>query len=109
MIVNNLYTDIPEQLPDELFQTLWRNQNLRVERIVSKGHCSEPGQWYNQDWDEWVVLLRGGAKLEFADGQWLELQPGDYLLLEARQKHRVVCTDPDTETIWLAIHSPVAS
>lgn len=36
---------------------------VRVERIVSQGHVTPPGQWYDQDWDEWVSLLSGAARL----------------------------------------------
>jgi len=104
-VTGNLYTSIPGQLPEELFEALLERPGCRLERIVSRGHVTPEGQWYDQAWDEWVVLLKGTARLAI-EGQVAELslQPGDYLLLPAHQRHRVVWTDPLTETIWLALH-----
>lgn len=105
MDVGNLYTLIPEVLPAERFDELIAEPGFCLERIVSKGHATPPGEWYDQDQAEWVVLLTGGAALRF-DGQEdpIELQPGDYVLIPAHAKHRVEWTAPGTETVWLALH-----
>ncbi|HEV3339663.1 MAG TPA: phosphoribosylaminoimidazole carboxylase, partial [Pirellulales bacterium] len=71
----NLFADIPKQLPDELFTTLVQAGNVRIERIVSLGHASPPGFWFDQDQHEWVVLLAGAARLRVED-QEIELKPG---------------------------------
>ena len=82
-----------------------RGGAFRLERIVSKGHTTPPGQWYDQDRDEWVVLLKGEAKLEVeGQPQPVGLKPGDHIKLAAHCKHRVAWTDPEQETIWLALH-----
>jgi cupin 2 domain-containing protein len=102
----NLFAAIPAALPEELLHTLWQTPELRIERIVSRGHVTPPGQWYDQDADEWVVLLRGSAVLRI-DGREepLELRPGDYVLLPAHLRHRVEWTDPAQDSIWLAVHA----
>ena len=107
MNLGNLFAGIPSQaLPEELLQTLWRTPNLRVERIVSHGHATPAGQWYDQDADEWVVLLSGsaGLRIEGHEEVW-EMRPGDYVLLPAHLRHRVEWTDANAETVWLAIHA----
>jgi len=97
----SIYHGIPTSLPSELCQTLLEKPILRIERIVSRGHSSD---WYDQDNDEWVMLLQGEARLTFADGGELRLTAGDYLLIPAHCKHRVDWTAPDRDSIWLAIH-----
>ncbi len=100
----SLLGDIPASIPEELFQTLLEKPSLRIERILSHGHHSAEGQWYDQDEDEWVLLLQGQARLGFVDAEPVELKPGDYLLLPAHCQHRVEWTPADITTIWLAIH-----
>ena len=101
--MKNLYQNIPKDLPTELFETLIKTDNIHIERIVSKGHASEPGFWYDQASHEFVILVQGTASLAFED-RTIELTPGDYLTINPHQKHRVAWTDPDQPTLWLAIH-----
>jgi len=103
--IQNIVADIPEQLPNELFTTLLQNPQLKMERIVSKGHCNAKDDWFEQAEAEWVFLLQGKAVLEFAAASELKtLNAGDYLLIPAHCKHRVDWTEPEKETIWLALH-----
>ena len=96
---------IPDDLPQELVTTLQRAGGLRIERIVSQGHASPPDFWYNQDENEWVVLLEGApACSSKASLEPVELRRGSYLNIPAHVKHRVAWTDPDEKTVWLAIH-----
>lgn len=99
-----IFTDIPAQLPIELCQTLFSKPTIRIERIVSKGHCSAENEWYDQNQDEWVILLQGEARLTFAQSAPVDLKSGDYLLIPAHCRHRVEWTNPDIESVWLAIH-----
>ena len=99
----NLFVDLPEHADAELFTTLLNNPHCRIERIVSYGQSSPDGFWYEQPWDEWVLLVDGSAELD-VDGQLITLAPGDHLLIPAGQKHRVTRTDLEMPTIWLAIH-----
>ena len=95
---------IPKQLPEEFAEVLARGHDVRVERIVSRGHRSPAGFWYDQDEDEWVVVLAGAAKLRFEGrDDRVKLLPGDYVNIPAHARHRVEWTDPHKETIWLAV------
>jgi cupin 2 domain-containing protein len=101
----NILNGISPTLSEELFTTLHRAKGLRIERIVSRGHCSAPGFWYDQDENEWVLVLQGSAAIQFeADSEPVELQPGSYLNIPAHARHRVVSTSPTETTVWLAIH-----
>ena len=88
----------------ESFTELVRTGEARVERIASRAVTN--GDWYEQAWPEFVLLVAGSAALEFADGTTRELKPGDWALLPAQCRHRVAWTDPANETIWLAVHLP---
>ncbi len=105
MNVNNFLDDIPADLPEELFTPLLTASNFRVERIVSHGHASPPGFWYDQDDNEWVLVIDGSATIEFEEQpEPVQLRPGSYLNIPAHARHRVVSTDPNQKTVWLAIH-----
>ena len=93
----------PEQ-GAESFVELARAGGARVERIASRAVTN--GEWYEQAWPEFVLLVAGGAALEFADGSSREMKPGDWALLPALCRHRVAWTDPAGETLWLAVHLP---
>ncbi len=105
MIIKNLFMHITQASDSEVFETLLQTDALKLERIVSTGQATPPGQWYDQDRDEWVVLLSGSAGLRI-DGEWdiRVLKPGDYLLIPAHTRHRVEWTETGTETVWLALH-----
>jgi cupin 2 domain-containing protein len=83
----------------ERFDVLARFGAAEIERILSS--AVPDGGWYEQAHDEWVVLLRGNARLE-VDGQILELGAGDYLSLPAYTRHRVIETS--SGAVWLAVH-----
>jgi len=99
----NLFTDLPAGLPEELFTTLMQAPDVRIERIVSRGHQSPDGFWYDQRTGEWAIVLKGAARIELED-RAVEMKPGDYLDIPAHTKHRVAWTTPDEPTIWLAVH-----
>lgn len=101
----NLFDLSGSETDSERFDTLLTQAGVTVERIVSWGQATPEGQWYDQNWDEWVLVVSGMAGLLFSDApDLIELKPGDSLFLPAHRKHRVVWTDPDNPTIWLAIH-----
>jgi cupin 2 domain-containing protein len=99
---SNLFADLPRQLPDELFTTLLDAADVRIERIVSHGHASPEGFWYDQDRHEWVVVLKGTAGLRFED-ETIEMRAGDFVNIPAHRKHRVEWTAPDEPTVWLTV------
>lgn len=101
-MLSNLFSDFSTVLPSELFETLLEAKSLRIERIVSHGHSSPDGFWYDQDQFEFVVLLKGAARLRFEDDE-IAMEPGDFINIAAHRRHRVEWTTPDEPTIWLAI------
>ncbi len=98
----NLFEEIPADLPEELFTVLAENENVKIERIVSAGHASPSGFWYDQDQNEWVLLVSGFAVLTVGDER-VELNTGDHLLIPAHQRHRVESTSTTEKTIWIAV------
>lgn len=99
---SNLFADLPTQLAAELVQVLAAAPGVRIERIVSLGHASSPEFWYDQDEAEWVVVLKGAARLRFEDGT-VEMRPGDHITIPAHRRHRVEWTKTDETTVWLAV------
>lgn len=102
--IGNLFQYLPAQLPEEVTQCLLSSGQLRIERIVSRGHCSKPDFWYDQDQAEWVVVLQGEARLRFDEAdRCVHLRSGMYVNIAAHEKHRVEWTKPDEDTVWLAV------
>lgn len=104
MTSGDLLHDLPDDLPEELVETLVENDSVRIERIVSTGHTSPEGFWYDQPRREFVVILKGHARLDFDDGESLELEPGGWADIPAHRRHRVAWTTPGEPTVWLAVH-----
>ncbi len=102
--VENIFLDIPKFLEEELFQQIIESPHISIERIISKGHTSPDIGWYDQEKNEWVIILKGKAVVSFLHESSVTLSKGDYITIPAHKKHRVDWTDPDIETIWLAIH-----
>jgi cupin 2 domain-containing protein len=102
--VANLFAGVPPSLPAELTEVLADRGHVRIERIVSRGHRSPDDFWYDQAEHEWVVVLAGRARVAFDDERDpVTLGPGDFLDIAAHQRHRVEWTDPNADTIWLAV------
>ena len=101
----NLFSNIPDSFPDEIIETLLEKKNLKLERILSSGQSTPAGKWFDQETDEWVVLLKGKAGLRFEnESEVIELTPGDHLMIPAHKKHRLEWTDEKQKTVWLALH-----
>ena len=103
-VMHNLFADCPHRIPEELVETLTDTKHVRIERIVSHGHASPDDFWYDQQEHEWVVVLKGEAKLLFeGDNDPIHMRPGDHINIPAHRKHRVEWTTPDEPTVWLAV------
>jgi cupin 2 domain-containing protein len=97
--------NFPSQFSEqEVFEPLLRGKNISIERIISTGQVTPPGEWYDQDRDEWVTILQGEAILGYADGSTIQLKVGDYVFLPTHLKHRVEYTSTEPPCIWLAVH-----
>jgi len=104
MILGNVFRSIPEDLTEEVFDILAQSKDVKIERIVSKGQSSPSSRWYEQEQNEWVIVLKGEAVISFEHGKEIDLKVGNYINIPAYTKHRVNWSDPNTETIWLAVH-----
>ncbi len=102
--MKNIFADIPSDLTTEVFESLVDSDKVKVERIISKGHSSPQSGWYDQDTNEWVIVLKGEAIILFDDQRSYHLKVGDHLKIKTHQKHKVSWTAADVETIWLAVH-----
>lgn len=103
--MNNIFEDIPNKIPEELFEILFENKSIKIERIVSFGHTTPENEWYDQTKNEWVILLSGASELLFEDSnEALKMEPGQFIFIPAHKKHRVIYTAEDKESVWLAIH-----
>ena len=105
MKVKNIFSDVPQSVPEEIFENLISSENCKSERIVSRGHTTPEEKWYDQDKNEFVLILRGNAELLFKEkNELVKMKEGDYVNIPAHKKHRVEKTSTEKETIWLVIH-----
>ena len=102
-IPQNLFENLPRG-EVEIFLELLNTPNIRVERIVSTGQASPDGFWYEQPQDEWVIVLRGAARLRIEPDEIVEMREGSFVNIPAHKRHRVEWTDPNQVTVWLAVH-----
>lgn len=102
--LKNIFENISPKLSTELFEEILKTKEFKLERIVSEGHASPVNFWLDQKYSEFVLILSGSAKISFDNGKIFELNPGDYLIINAHQKHRVDWTNPDQKTFWLTLH-----
>ena len=99
--VGNIFR-LPDKLPpEELFQTVLDNDRVLIERVVSTGQVTPSEEWYDQERDEWLIVLQGEGELSYEDGNRIRLTTGDYLFIPAHQKHRVEYTSSEPPCIWL--------
>ena len=96
----NLFT--PVTRTDEEFVEILKSGQVRIERIVSEGHVSPPGFWYDQNEWEYVAVLQGSAELETLNGK-IWLNAGDWVMIPAHEKHRVSYTSSEPPCVWLAV------
>lgn len=102
--MNNFLADLPPGGDEEIFTDVLRRPGVRIERIISFGQATPEDAPHDQDHDEWVLLLKGAAALWIEGEGERTLQPGDYVLIPARRRHRVLWTARAGPTVWLAAH-----
>lgn len=101
--MKNIFDSIPSEINEEIFEDLVKGENVRIERILSKGQVSPENGWYDQDENEWVIVLEGTGIVAFEDGREIKLEKGDFINIPRHQKHKVLWTDPENVTVWLAV------
>jgi len=103
--VKNIFKHIPDDMKEELTEVLLETKAVKIERIVSRGHSSPPGYWYDQESNEYVMLLQGSAGLLFEGQDDITIiGPGDSVNIPAHVRHRVEWTDQTEDTIWIAVY-----
>lgn len=108
MTLKNIFHTIPQTIlqenDDELIEKIGGSDTVKIERIISRGHCSAEDDWYDQSQNEFVLLLQGEAELDFMEPKEHSiLKPGDYLVIPAHRKHRVASTSTEVDTLWLTV------
>jgi len=102
--IKNIFSNIPASLPNEVFEDIISTENFLIEKIISRGHTTPKGKWYDQDKNEFVLVLKGNAELRFEkNNELIKMKGGDYINIPARVRHRVEKTDSKEETIWLTV------
>ncbi|MCX5780209.1 MAG: cupin domain-containing protein [Firmicutes bacterium] len=95
---------LPDLLPNsEITEALIPDRGVLIERIVSTGQTTPAGIWYDQERDEWVVLLQGQARLVWENGKVMNMAAGDWVFIPAHERHRVDYTSHKPPCIWLAV------
>ena len=103
MKLNNIFAEIPDELDNELMQVLQQSDNIKIQRIVSKGQVSPETGWYDQQQNEWVIVIKGEAVITFEQTE-VAMQAGSYINIPAHTRHKVSWTHPDLETVWLVVY-----
>ena len=83
----------------EAITELLQHKNVTIKRVVS--NRLDKGSWYDQDEDEWLILVEGAAIL-FIDDEEKTLKAGDTLFIPAHELHRVISTSDNA--LWLTVH-----
>jgi cupin 2 domain-containing protein len=104
MSLANIFEAIPETIENEIFDLILQSGDLKIERIISKGHASPASGWYQQAQHEWVIVMQGAAILGFDDDQEIRLEAGDHYNIPAQTRHKVLWTSDTPATVWLAVH-----
>ena len=98
----NIFEKIIVDKTEEFFFEIFKNETIKIEKIVSNGQISPEIFWYEQEKSEFILLLEGFAILEFENRE-VELKKGDCLNIKAFEKHRVNFTSLDEPTVWFAV------
>lgn len=101
-IARNLLAPDSNPPGEETIEVLLKTPGFTLEHIVSRGAPTPEGFWYDQDRDEWVLLIRGEAGIRYDSGELVALKAGDPLVIPAHRRHRVETVSDDA--IWLAMH-----
>lgn len=101
----SIFENLPDSTKQEQLEELCGSRSFRIERIVSAGQLSPPGFWFDQTWDEWVLVVQGAAAVRLQDPEeTVHLTAGDWLMIEAHRRHRVEATSRQPVTIWVVVH-----
>lgn len=103
-IKGNIFSEPPATDQPEYFESLVKTKDILIERIVTTEKFKAPGPWFDQECDEWVLLISGEAQLEFEDNKTVSMKKGDFIMIKAHQRHRVLWASIEPNSLWLAVH-----
>lgn len=102
--VYNVYKGLPSAKVKEAVEKIVSGKGVKIERITSLGQATKQGKWLKSRRNEWVILLKGKAKLSFRlDGNLVEMRPGDHIFIPAGTSHRVDWTTSKEKSVWVAV------
>ena len=87
--INNFFKYPKININKEKVIPFLNGRNFVAEKIISNGFKSANNDWMSEDSDEWVMLIKGKAKLEFENGDILNLKSGDSFNIPANTKHKI--------------------
>ncbi len=102
LVPESLLTPSSSPAKGEISRTLLERTGLKIERIESRGYASPEGFWYDQNHEEWILLMRGWAVLALEKEAPVRLIAGDAWLIPAHRRHRVA--EVSADAVWLAVH-----
>ena len=79
MELSNIFESMPANPDEEVVDLIAQNENAKIERIISRGQTSPVSGWYDQEKDEWVLVLKGEAIISFDNGKEVNLKAGDHI------------------------------
>lgn len=104
LTIKNIYDCNNINFNVEYLENILVNPNFRLERIISFGHITPSDYWYDQEEDEFVLLLKGNAKILLENDEIIELKEGDYVIIPKHLKHKVIYTDTENKTFWITCY-----
>lgn len=102
--IGNIFDPPADTGEHEIFTTIFKSDKIEITKIDGLRAFNKPGKWYDQEDDEWVILLQGKATLEFQNDESIQLNSGDYIFIEAHKPHRIKQSSNKPNCLWLAIH-----
>lgn len=91
---------MPKNSSEQFFELL-KHKNVKINKIISPPNFQS--EEFCQDDDEFVFLAQGEAVLQI-ESDLHTLKTGEHLFIKRGQKHKILSTSPECETIWLAVH-----
>lgn len=86
---------------EEYTETMLSGDNWRLERIISRGHVSPEGFWYEQNEDEWGRGAPRRGRNHVGRRNEMHVKKRRKRAYSAKCRHRVSRTSENPECIWL--------
>ena len=90
------------QMKKEKFEVIYKSKQVIIKKITSP--LNFKSRVWNQDCDEWVTILKGGAIMKVGQKK-INLKIGSTLFLPRKKEHQILSTSKKEPTVWLAVYS----